>query len=234
MKKYIAAALILFITVSANAMSFSDIRTISRTLARDPIPASGSPRISETLVSQLANIAHQQISMFTWCCEDSASISIVSGQREYSFTSDMVAIERVSLDGNVLPATSIAKMDIKDSAWSQSVSTATPTYYYSNPGLHVFGFDSYPDTTTDSTINVTYIKQPADLVLDADIPFDAQTRLYPFHYTICLLTAALMCYSDNRAAEGNVYYTMYIDNVKNMTSTIRLSPDYIPGFTGGK
>lgn len=233
MKKMILAVIVILAApLSVFALNYGELRTMSRLLARDTVPPSGQPRISEIIVSSFTNIAQQQIAMFTWCSEDNVDMDIVAGQREYSYTDDMIAIERVTLDGNLVPATSIAKLDQKNSNWSFSPSTVTPTVYYSNPGLHVFGFDTIPSTRTDHVLNVTYIKQPTALVNDTDIPFDGQTRLYPFHNIICFYVAAMMCYSDNRATEGDKWYAMYVDNAKNMTSTIRLSPDYAPSFSG--
>ena len=232
MKKYIVFLLALFCSTSVFALDFGTLKTLSRALARDPIPSNGSPRVSEVIVSSYVNIAQDEIAMFSWCNEAIATIPIVKGQREYNYVADMVAPERVALDGVLVPATSIAKLDQKDSTWQSAIATATPTQYYANPGLGVIGFDTYPDTTTDKNITVTYIQKPSPMINDSDIPFNGQTRLYPFHYTICLWVAAMICYQDNRGAEGDRYWTMYVDRVKNLTTTIRLSPDYAGSFSG--
>lgn len=226
-----------YISPKCFALDFATIRTLSRALARDPIPTSGAPRISEVMVSSYTNIAMQEIVSYTWCLEDTVSYSTVVGQREYTLPSDFIAIQRLTIDNTLITATSISKLDINDSSWVANITTGTPSKYYLNPGLDVFGFDSIPSTTTDHVISINYIKQPPMLVNDTDIPFDSQNRLTPYHYTICLWVASMMCYTDNRPTEGDRYYAMYVDRVKNMATSIRLSGDYYPNFggsTGGK
>jgi hypothetical protein len=224
-------ALLIFISSICNAMNFGDINTISRAIARDPIPTNGTPRVGDTIVSSYINIAVQETAMFTWCLEGTTTINIVSGQREYNFTSDMVAVKRLYIDGVQIQSTSKVALDnVSHGTWQTNFSTSTPNKYYAENGI--IGFNSIPDSTISHVITVSYIQIPDTLVNNTDIPFNSVTRYSQFHMAICYYTAALICYNDNRATEGDRYYNMYLARVQNMSSTIRLSPDFYPTMGG--
>jgi len=232
MKRLYLAVCLLFITSISFALNFGEIKTISRALARDPIPTNGSPRIAETFVSSYTNIGMNEIVANTWCLETSSSITITKYKREYTLPNDIISIKRVLLDNNLIKSTSISKKDVNDPNWEDNLSTGTPTTYYSDMGANVLGFDTYPSTTTDKILKITYIKQPIALTSDSAVPFDNQPRLIPYHYAICLFTASMICYQDNRATEGDRFYGMYVDRIKNMAASIGLSGDYYPSMSG--
>ena len=229
MKKLILFSFLMAIPCYVHALNFAEIRGMSRSIARDTIPTNGQPRISEVMVSSFVNVAVQEAAMYTWCMTNTTSYPVISGKVLYSYNPDMVAIQRLTLDGAMIPATSITVLDKNSQGnWQASMSTASPTVYYSDNGT--IGFDTILSTAYNHTLSITYIQVPNQLVNDSNVPFNGVSRYVPFHMAICYYTAALICYADNRPSEGDKYYKMYTDRIQNMSSTIRLSPDYYPTF----
>jgi hypothetical protein len=203
-----------------------------RSLIRDANPTVGSPVFTDALIDEYINIIQREIAMNAWCIEDSHTYTIVAGQREYQFTSDMVSITRLTLDDELIEQKSVSKLDDNDT-WEVNVQTSTPTnYYVRHTTVSVIGFDTFPSTTTDTSFTAWYIKNPTELTSDTDTPFNAQSRLEPFHYAIVLGASALMSYAYGKPSDGDKYYSLYVDRVKVMEQVIRLSPDYYPQISG--
>jgi hypothetical protein len=232
MKKFLIFAFLACFASNSYALNYGEIRTMVRSLVRDNTPSSGSPVFSDTLLGEYINIIQREIAMNTWCIEDSHTYTIVAGQREYQFTSDMVAITRVTLDNELIEQKSIAKLDDSDT-WEVNVQTATPTnYYVRHTTVSVIGFDTFPSTSTDTSFTAWYVKNPTEMSSDTDEPFNGQARLEPFHYAIVLGASALISYAYGKPSDGDKYYTLYIDRVKVMEQVIRLTPDYAGSISG--
>jgi hypothetical protein len=158
--KKLLLPILLFLASNCFALSYGDIKVISRALARDPIPDSGSPRISNSYISTYTYIAQQDIVLNSFCLETSTNISISAGKRIYNLPSDLIAVKKVSLDNNTIRSTSLSKKDMKDRTWLANISTATPNVYFWEQGINTINFDTFPSTATDKIITVTYLKQP--------------------------------------------------------------------------
>ena len=223
---------------SVFALNFGDIKGLARVLARDISPATGDPRVSEVVISSFTNAAQDEIAGYTWCLDDKQAITIVAGQREYTLSSDVISIRRLTIDDDRINPVSVTKLDDKDGSWEANLSTsspATPSYYFVNyTTYNALVFDNYPSTTTDTTIDITYVKKPTQLIASTDVPFDGQPRLYTFHFSMVLYVAAFICYADGRPVEGDRYYSMYIDRIKNMEKAIHIDADYIPSMSGSR
>ena len=229
MKKIFFGLILLIYPCLAHALNMVEIDNIARSIARDPIPTNGTPRVSEVLVSSFINVAVQETAILTWCMDNLISTPIVNGRILYPYNTDSVAIERVTVDGTMIPGTSITQLDNNSKGtWQANLSTTTPTVFYTLNGQ--IGFDTILSTTYNKNIGIQYIQMPSPLVNPTDIPFNGILRYTPFHMAICYYTAALICYTDNRPTEGDRYYKFYTDRVQNMSSTIRLSPGYYPTF----
>jgi hypothetical protein len=190
-------------------------------------------QFQDVLISSYVNAGVQNMAMATFCLHGTTYYSIISGQREYNFYSDMFAIERVLIGNTLLPQISISKKDIQDNTWECNLTSATPTdYYVRDSTISVLGFTVLPDTSTYSQLKVNYVKMPSQLVNSGDIPFDGQPRLVPYHYALVFWTASLLCYQDKRPIEGDRYMLLYQKWLKDLEIGIRLNPDYMPSATG--
>jgi hypothetical protein len=223
-----------FVSFPAYALDYGNIKTLTRSLIRDVTPSSGSPVFSNLLLGQYINIIHREMAVNTWCIEDSHTYAISGWQREFQFTDDMIAINRLTLDGELIEQKSIAKLD-DSTTWGINIATAVPSnYYVRHTTVSVIGFDTILSTANVHSFTVWYVKNPDELVNDTDKPFNSQARLEPFHYAIVLGAASMISYAYGKPTDGDRYYNMYIDRVKAMEQVIRLNPDYMPNLGVGK
>lgn len=78
---------------------------------------------------------------------------------------------------------SIAELDDMSSSW-RTASSSKPRYYYRRGKyLHLY---PTPDTSVVSTAHVYFVQIPEDFDDDNKTPFNEQTHLAPFHYSIVL------------------------------------------------
>lgn len=232
MKKIFCNLILLSLLTVLNAFNFGELKTFTRKLVQDDNADPEKNQFKDVLISSYMNAGIQNMAMATFCLHGTTYYSIISGQREYNFYSDMFAIERVLIDKTLLPQISISRKD-DDTTWESNLTSAPPTeYYVRDDTVSVLGFTVLPDTTTYTQLKVNYVKIPAQLVNNSDIPFNGQPRLIPYHYALVFWTASLLCYQDKRPIEGDRYMLLYQKWLKDLEVGIRLNPDYMPSISG--
>jgi len=231
MKKIQLIVLMVMISVNSFAMNFGEITVFTRYLVNDNNADPAANHFTGVRISSAVNIIQSNMMTETFPIEKISTIAIVSGQREYSLPTDTFALQRVLIDNKLLPQKSIAKLD-DDNSWQVAGDSQTPTcYYVKHTTASVIGFNVIPSTTNSVIMTIQYVAMPSTLSNDSDIPFDGLTRLEPFHFGLCFGAAALLCYQDNRSADGDRYWLIYNSIVKNMDTTIRLTPDWQSGVS---
>ncbi len=232
MKRFICWVCLFFTVSIANAFNFAEIKSFSRNFALDNNIDPAKNKFNDILISSYVNAGQDYMCNATFCLEGTITYTIVSGQREYNYSSDMVVPKRITLDGVLLLQRSISKLDDDDS-WESNLSSSVPSYYYvKHTTYSVIGFDVLPTTTTYTTMSVQYIKKPDQLSADSDIPFDGQDRLTSYHFGLVWWTAALLCYQDNREADGDRFMNLFSNYISNLTVGSRITPGYLPSRKG--
>ena len=223
---------ILWLSVSINTVfglgfNYGEIKSFARRFALDNNADTSLYHFTDVLIGSYTNAGQIDMCNSSFCLEGTTTYTLVSGKREYNFESDMIAITRITLDNVLLPQKSIAKLDDSDN-WESVLSSSTPSYYYiKHTTYSVIGFDVLPNTTY-TKMKVQFVKQPTALVNNSDIPFDGQSRLSSFHFGLVFWTAAMICYEDNREADGDRFFLLYQRYTKNMETGARINPDYVP------
>lgn len=89
------------------------------------------------------------------------SITLVSGQAEYSLPSRHLATIRIALPTGMLTASTSRRLEVKDDAFGTT--TGTPTDWYQDKiGSGVFRLYPVPNTT-GTVVTVIYLEYPAEL-----------------------------------------------------------------------
>ncbi len=228
MKKSLCLLLLSLIANTVFGFNFGEIKTFCRNFAHDNSPDPAKWHFSDVLISSYVNAGQQAMVNATFCLEGTTTYTIVSGQREYNFSADMIAIQRVTLDGVLLEQKSIVKLD-EDTSWESNLSSSTPSFYYiQHTTYSVIGFDVLPTTTTYTKMKVRYTKKATQLVSSSDIPFDGQERLESYQWGLVWWTVALLCYQDNRESDGDRFMILYQKYERDMVTGIGINPNYVP------
>lgn len=139
----------------------------------------------------------------TRCLRTNTAHNVQAGTREYSLPSDLLFIERVTLNGIELRQIDRKDVDFyTNSNWATQ--TGTPTYYYAdlNPGASGDGYELglIPIPTANdagsSNLTIEYTRHPPALSSDSSVPFSAHELLYPYHTAIAYGAAADFLRSD--------------------------------------
>ena len=213
-------------------LNFGDIKQMTRELIRD----TDEPyRFSDVKISSYVNIGQSEISMLTWPLVGVKEYTIEPGRKKYAFDSDMVVMQRLTVDNALLPATSIEELDRNGSDWEVNMSTGrAENYYVNHTTFSYIGFDVFIDTNDYTSFTAYYTKMPDDMVSNTDVPFDSMARLRPYHFALVLWTASILSIQAGNKDNYSLYYSMYVDRMKLMEPTIRLTPDYFPNMFGDR
>ena len=227
----LSVLLTVFIYSICFAMTLDDLRTQLRIIVKDV----NSERWTDTQLTDIINIAQQNVMALTWNVCGSTSIVTAIGQREYALPLNVYAIQRVTLDNKLITEISIPKLD-EDNNWEDSTTEATPTQYYTKRYFTpsetnwIMGFDPIPSST--QTAKIYFNQIPTDMSDSTDIPFEGEYKLTPYHSILILYSAYWINLIDNKQAEAGIFYNQYIREIGNMEKYINKSPNY-QGTIGG-
>jgi hypothetical protein len=177
-------------------MNRGEIRDEIRRLVRDT--DSTNPRWSDTVLNARIDISHEKISCLTKCIISRITDNLVSGSAEYPLPDVFLEEFNVTwLDSDglwkVLSKKSERELDLEVANW-RSLTCSTPVNYYIR--RNKIGIVPYPDFSRSSSLRLDIARRPDTFTLDADIPFQGRTDLYPFHNTISY-DVAIQCKIDD-------------------------------------
>lgn len=226
----------LIVAPLVQALTLDDLITQVRIFLHDTSEDTDRQRWSDVQITSAINIAQNNVNCLTWCSHGNYSISVTTGTREYALASDVYAIERVTLDDEVIPQISIASLDKDDEDWEGSTTDGTPTDYYirqnltSSESSRVIGFNPLPDD--DFTVKVFYISIPEDMSADTDEPFNDYARIAPYHNLVILYTIYWLQSADGNLNEATLAWKQYQAEIAHMNKYINFIPAWQKSLQG--
>jgi len=229
MKKYLASSLFVFVLT---AYSFSDtlaeLRAEIRIRIGDGKTDINNRHYSDDTLNYRINAVQTFIAKETLCLEARISTPSITGQREYTFNSDIIKPYRMAYYiANSNPPSyqrlewySMTALD-KTPTW-EDVSADLPTRFYTRG--QKYGLVVAPSSVYASTyaVQIDYYKKPNALTTGTDVPFDGDVLLYAYHELI-IKGVVIMCLEKEQdtTALKNEYYAL----LQKMKDEVKLSQD---------
>lgn len=189
-------------------MDRTALRTEIRQLINDTSVDTDRQRFSDTVLNTRIDDAQERIVQLTKCIESRITTDITAGTSEYDFPAEFLIETQVlylNSDGDwkMLRKISETELNYYYSTWRSE--SGTPSHYYLRRSATKLGLYPNPDTSRTSALRIDFVRRPTALVDDTSIPFNALTRLYPFHDIICLEVAKL-CSLDEKKMDPVTYF----------------------------
>lgn len=222
----------LFLSSTCHALTLSQIRTEVRVRIKDT--NSYRQRYSDSQLNNMINEAQRDISNKTWVNISSYAITLAINQANYVLPSDLLTIQRVTLNNKNLIETTLQRLDGDNSNSAWLGTTGLPTNYYQEPSYpNQIWFYPYPaNASSTGTVNVIYTAASTDLTQDTDIPFNAKDRFTSYHDTLIFYTAFRVYLIEGELDKAKYYRDEYEAAVNVMTARVGMKPNYLPGMSG--
>ena len=224
--------LILFIAVSAvnlQAANLRDLVSRSRMMIGDTPYLTPIARVSDQRIIDYLNEGQKYITSNGWFLTKRTSFLLVGGTTEYALPTDFQTVRRMSLDGSVIPETTLEALDYNSGSWIYS-SGSPSQYYIRTTSVSVVGFFPAPLTTTTGTVTLDYITQTQDLSAQTDTPFLGLPELYPLHESLAKYVAYRYYALIGNEKLADLYAKEVLSDMKRMKEIIETKPNYKPGF----
>lgn len=216
----------------AHALAFSDIRTEVRVRVKDA--NSTRQRYTDAKINALINEAQRDVINNTWAIRTSTSISLVAGTTYYTLPTDIIQIERVTLDRKNISETTLIKLDGENDNGAWADVHAKPRQYFQDPAqLGRIGVYPFPLVTADlGTLKIIYFSQAPTLSADSDIPFNSESRFATFHDLLIFYPAYRIYLIEGEMDKAAAYRSEYESRLLIMNERIGSKPNYVPGLGG--
>jgi hypothetical protein len=212
------------------AKTLSELVSDVRLLARDP-SSSNRPRFTDSQIEEFINEGQKDVISDTLCIVRISTFTLVEDQIFYNLPSDFIAVERLTLDFEVLTEVTQKQKDKNLIEWEE-VTGEPDEYYISFSKRTQIGFYPYPSSSTEiGDISLSYYAQAVDMTNDSDIPFNSISEFSSFHKMIAYYAASKLAEIDGNLALSNRYITKYITDKERFYSYCRTRPSYQPGIT---
>lgn len=197
----IVLAILLFPSI-VFGMTRSDIRDEVRLKIRDTSTTTANLRYTDAQLNKKIGFVEQEIAQATLPIYTKDLIDAVTGQIEYTISTDTIKIDKVvflitssTTSYKKLSNSTIQSLDNDKGLMWEGLPNGLPTNYYERG--NVIGLIPAPSATysTTNAIKVYYYKQPQGMGSDSDEPFDSIYSLRPYHYLI-VLGASIKCKQD--------------------------------------
>lgn len=160
----------------------------------------------EVLLSRI-NIAVTKILIYTNSVKTKETLTAVAGTDTVQLDTDVIDIIRVDVQRTnglwvKLRGYLRDQLDFEDPNWQQTDDGEIQAYWWdgTNQQLNLVPAPDAANAITNG-LRVWEIQKPADLVLPADIPFDSNAAMIPYHMAICYWVAA-QCFMDDGTPEA--------------------------------
>lgn len=167
-----------------------DLETLRATIREIVSQPSGSQGLTDAAIDRFINIAQVEICKFTEALTGSENPSIVASTAAYSLPADWLKTITIQYQIGSTEFRFLHPISRDDYLRQRTITTSSFPDYYS-----LFGGDIYiyptPTGSSDKYLHF-YVKQPDELASDADIPYNAEERLYAFHQEIADLAINLI------------------------------------------
>lgn len=165
---------------AVQAQTLSEIRTAVRRNVRDTSSTASLQRYSDTILTTFVNEAQRDVVMNTWIISKSTTITLVANTTYYSLPTDVINIQRVTVDFANLPEVLLEQQDADNGNTAWETSGTTPASFFQDKSqTDKVGITPYP--TSAGTMRIIYFAFATDLSSDSDVPFNSLDRFKGYH-----------------------------------------------------
>jgi len=157
------------------------------------------------LYTQAINLAQQQFSFDSKCCFADNTITVVSGQSQYSLPTDFWLEKKVTHKGLRLAPISRETLEFYIRTVDWTTVKGTPTEYDIDPEEAAKKLTLIPqpgDGDIGANCILTYYFVPGDMSAGTDLPFNSYALLAPYHIAIAEWAAWLLLGYDTATPEN--------------------------------
>ncbi len=184
-------------------MNLSNIWSECGRLLNDP----NNDRWSQSVLTTRANEAQTIVQALTKAVKIKETLTPTAETQEVSVNSSTLDILRVTLtlasgDKKVLEGIPREELDYRVPDW-ENLGSGEPTMYFFDASNAQINLVRKPDSehAIASSLSVWEVRKPADMDDSADIPFDSNTPMTPYHLSVCHWVVA-QCWMDDGTPEG--------------------------------
>lgn len=146
-------------------MNLGEIKTSVKRLFGDESGA----QITDADIVRWANDGQVDIVRKTECLQKKTEFNVTANDESYDLPADSIRLRRVELDGKALSRVELEELDnvVPDRNVTGTSSGSPVVYYVWGQTLWLY---PKPETAGTSNLDLFYLKRPAALAVDADIP----------------------------------------------------------------
>lgn len=231
--RFIAVLAFVFLSgLSLHALTLDQIRTEVRIRIKDS--NTSRQRYTDTQLTNLINESQRDAINFSALIHKQTSITLVVGTTYYTLPTDVMMIERVTFKNKNLPEQTLTALDSAANygAWEQTSGTASN--YFQDPTQSTkLGIYPFPATAASTgTVKVMYQSQGTDLSSASDVPFNSETRFYPYHDLLIYEPCYKIFLIEGEYQKATEYRGYYELRLKQMIDYLGSRLNYKPGFSG--
>ncbi len=237
-KRIIACLGLLYFASTSFSATLSEIRSDVRYSIRDTTATTNNYKYSDVFLNYRINQTAQEIARATLPIYTSKLISTVTGQMEYTVSTDTAKIDRVCMWQTVSTTDNYKKLtfatlsnldDRKGSTWESS-GAGNPTDYYVRG--NIVGLVPKPDGAHSFTnaLKVYYYKIPIDMCSDSAEPWEGIYNLKDYH-SLIVIGVTYKCKKDVGDQTWKDDYTTFLSGLARMQTdlnTVRPDSQVIP------
>lgn len=231
MKKIFFFLLLIIPFRGASALSLSDIRTEIRLRIKDSDAV--RRRYSDTQLNNIINQTQRDVVNVSWIIKKSTAIPLAINTTYYSFPSDIIAIHRVTFRNANLPEATLQSLDSRAEFGAWATQYGLPTDYFQDPAQPgKIGVYPWPQTVSSTgTLSIIYYSQGTDLALDADFPFNGDSRYLPYDDLLIFEPCYKIFLTEGDATKAGEYKAYYEARLQILLAAVGNKPNFLPGFS---
>lgn len=231
MKKILLLIIALFSAGASNALTLSTIRTEIRIRIKDS--DSTRQRYTDAQLNNIINQTQRDVVNVSWIIKKSTAISLVTNTTYYAIPTDLIAIHRLMFRNYNLPETTLQELDSKSEFGKWPEQAGIPTAYFQDPARpSSIGISPWPNNLSSTgTINMIYYSQGTDLSSDSDVPFNSDTRYYPYHDLLIYEPCYKIMLIEGENDKAGEYKSYYESRLQILLAAIGNKPNFLPGFS---
>lgn len=247
--RILASALVLWLALptQGRALTLSQLETQTRILLRDSATDVAYQRFSQATIDSFLNEAQRQMQNDSWLYQGAFSMDLTSGTIEYSLPADYIATVRVTIASMSITQVSFQGLDGQNGGsygngspgYNWTVLLSTPTEYFIDSfvsgGASKIGFYANPKyTTSRGAVFVQYVRQVPLLVNAADVPFNGNSELLPYHDALADFAASRCWMLMGRPDLATPMMGMYTARAAQARVNLNKQPNWQPGASGDR
>jgi len=209
-----------------NAANLGDIRNDIRFNILDTTSTSHNTRYSDSFLNYRINQANKEIARACYPLYSSVLIGAVTGQQEYTISTDTLKIDKVVFLINTstgsyrkLIQSTIQSLDNDKGILWEALPPGLPTNYYQK--ANILGLVPAPASSyaNANAIKVYYYREVQDMVSDSDNPYNGIYVMQDY-YTAIIYAVTWRCKHDKGSSWADDY-KLYSDYVAKMQADLQ-------------